>query len=148
MKTRWQRPASALGRLFANARTPLNSLIFCRVCAIESRVSTGVFGEMTKADLVEAVHTKVGFSKRESADIIELLFEIMKGTLERGEKIKISGFGNFEVRDKRARKGRNPQTGESIEISARRVLTFKPSQVLKNVLNGEEPPEDAPPPQP
>jgi integration host factor subunit alpha len=90
---------------------------------------------MTKADLVEAVHTKVGFSKKESADIVEMVFDTMKETLEHGEKIKISGFGNFEVRDKRARVGRNPQTGEVIEISARRVLTFKPSQVLKASLN-------------
>lgn len=90
---------------------------------------------MTKADLVEAVHSKVGFSKRESADIVEMVFNTMKDTLEKGEKIKISGFGNFEVRDKRARVGRNPQTGDVIEISARRVLTFKPSQVLKNALN-------------
>jgi integration host factor subunit alpha len=91
---------------------------------------------MTKADLVEAIHTKVGFSKKESADIVEMVFDTIKETLEKGEKIKISGFGNFEVRDKRSRVGRNPQTGEVIEISARRVLTFKPSQVLKNVLNG------------
>src|SRR5689334_16620296 len=91
---------------------------------------------MTKADLVEAIHTKVGFSKKESADIVELVFDTIKETLERGEKIKISGFGNFEVRDKRSRVGRNPQTGDVIEISARRVLTFKPSQVLKSVLNG------------
>jgi integration host factor subunit alpha len=92
---------------------------------------------MTKADLVEAIHEQVGFSKKESADLVELVFDTMKGTLERGEKIKISGFGNFEVRDKRSRVGRNPQTGEVIEISARRVLTFKPSQVLKNVLNDQ-----------
>lgn len=90
---------------------------------------------MTKADLVEAVHEKVGFSKKESSDIVELVFDTMKSTLEDGEKIKISGFGNFEVRDKRSRVGRNPQTGEVIEISARRVLTFKPSQVLKTALN-------------
>jgi integration host factor subunit alpha len=90
---------------------------------------------MTKADLVEAVHGKVGFSKRESADIVELVFNTMKATLERGEKIKISGFGNFVVCSKRARVGRNPQTGDVIEISARRVLTFKPSQVLKTALN-------------
>ena len=92
---------------------------------------------MTKADLVEAVHTKVGVSKKESADIVEMVFDTMKETLEHGEKIKISGFGNFEVRDKRARVGRNPQTGEVIEISARRVLTFKPSQVLKAALNAD-----------
>lgn len=99
---------------------------------------------MTKADLVEAVHTKVGFSKKESADIVEMVFDTMKETLEHGEKIKISGFGNFEVRDKRARVGRNPQTGEVIEISARRVLTFKPSQVLKAALNsGTDEAQDA-----
>lgn len=90
---------------------------------------------MTKADLVEAVHTKVGFSKKESADIVEMVFDTMKETLESGSKIKISGFGNFEVRDKRSRVGRNPQTGDVIEISARRVLAFKPSQVLKLALN-------------
>ncbi len=90
---------------------------------------------MTKADLVEAVHTKVGFSKKEAADIVEMVFDTMKESLEHGEKIKISGFGNFEVRDKHSRVGRNPQTGAVIEISARRVLTFTPSQVLKSALN-------------
>ena len=89
---------------------------------------------MTKADLVDAIYKRVGFSKKESAKIVELVFDIIKETLEQGEKIKISGFGNFVVRDKRARIGRNPQTGEEIEISARRVLTFKPSQVLRNAL--------------
>lgn len=92
---------------------------------------------MTKADLVEVIHEKVGFSKKEAAEIVELIFDTIKETLENGEKIKISGFGNFEVRDKRSRVGRNPQTGEVIEICARRVLTFKPSQVLKNALNVE-----------
>ena len=98
---------------------------------------------MTKADLVEGIHAKVGLSKKESADIVELVFDTMKETLERCEKIKISGFGNIEVREKRSRVGRNPQTGEVIEISARRVLTFKPSQVLKNALNEGGPPEAA-----
>jgi integration host factor subunit alpha len=92
---------------------------------------------MTKADIVENVYEKLGgFSKKESAEIVELVFETMKETLGRGEKIKISGFGNFVVRRKRERIGRNPQTGEEIKISARKVLTFKPSQVLKNALNG------------
>ena len=89
---------------------------------------------MTKADLVEAIHVKVGFSKKESADIVEMVFDTMKESLAHGEKIKVSGFGNFEVRDKRSRVGRNPQTGQEIEISARRVLTFKPSQVLRGTL--------------
>jgi integration host factor subunit alpha len=90
---------------------------------------------MTKADIVEALYEKVGFSKKEAADLVELVFDTIKGTLAQGSKIKISGFGNFVVREKRARIGRNPQTGESIEISARRVLTFRPSQVLRAEVN-------------
>ncbi len=90
---------------------------------------------MTKADLVETIYEKIGFSRKESAEIVDLVFDLMKETLESGEKIKISGFGNFLVRQKRSRKGRNPQTGEEIEISARRVLTFKPSHVLRKALN-------------
>ena len=89
---------------------------------------------MTKADIIEGV-CKVGFSKKESAEIVELVFDTIKDTLEKGEKIKLSGFGNFVVREKKSRVGRNPQTGTEIEISARRVLTFRPSQVLKNALN-------------
>ena len=91
---------------------------------------------MTKAELIEAVYSKVGISKKESADLVEMIFDTMKDTLSKGEKIKISGFGNFVVREKRSRMGRNPQTGESMEISARKVLTFRPSQVLKHDLNG------------
>ncbi len=90
---------------------------------------------MTKADIIEGVYEKVGFSKKESAEIVELVFDTLKETLERGDKVKISGFGNFMVRQKKARVGRNPQTGKEIEISARRVLTFRPSQVLKSALN-------------
>jgi integration host factor subunit alpha len=90
---------------------------------------------MTKADIVEALYEKVGFSKKEAADLVELVFDQIKGTLAQGQKIKISGFGNFVVREKRSRVGRNPQTGESIEISARRVLTFRPSQVLRAEVN-------------
>ncbi len=90
---------------------------------------------MTKADIIEAVYEQIGFSKKEAAEAVELVFEILKDTLAEGEKVKISGFGNFVVRPKRARTGRNPQTGEQITISARRVLTFKPSQVLKDSLN-------------
>ena len=91
---------------------------------------------MTKADLIEAVHAQLQtHSKKEAADIVESVFETIKSTLGTGEKIKISGFGNFVVRQKNARIGRNPQTGEEITISARKVLTFKPSQVLKSALN-------------
>jgi integration host factor subunit alpha len=90
---------------------------------------------MTKVDIISSVYEKVGFSKKEAVRVVEIIFDIMKESLERGEKIKISGFGNFIVRKKRTRRGRNPQTGDDIEISARRILTFKPSQVLKNDLN-------------
>lgn len=93
---------------------------------------------MTKADIIEQIYEKIGFSKKESSEIVELIFDTMKETLERGEKIKISGFGNFIVRKKRPRVGRNPQTGEEIEISSRKVLTFRPSQVLKQALNKAE----------
>ena len=90
---------------------------------------------MTKADIVESIYQKVGFSKKESAEIVEFVFDIIKSTLEEGEKVKISGFGNFVVREKNSRKGRNPQTGDEIKLGARKVLTFKASQVLKNYLN-------------
>jgi len=90
---------------------------------------------MTKADIVEALYEKVGFSKKEAADLVEMVFDTLKGSLAKGQKIKISGFGNFVVREKRSRVGRNPQTGQSIEISARRVLTFRPSQVLRSEVN-------------
>ena len=94
---------------------------------------------VTKADIVHAVYTRLGgFSKKESADLVDLVFETMKETLGRGEKIKISGFGNFVLRDKRQRQGRNPQTGEPITITERRVLNFKASQLLKQALNGSE----------
>ena len=90
---------------------------------------------MTKADLIENVYLTTGFSKKESAEIVEMVFDLMKSTLEAGEKIKIAGFGNFVVKEKAARRGRNPQTGGEIEISARKILTFKPSQVLKAAIN-------------
>lgn len=94
---------------------------------------------MTKAEIIDCVYEKVGgFSKKESAEVVESVFETMKETLAQGDKVKISGFGNFVVREKKQRIGRNPQTGEPIPISARRVLTFKPSQVLKNILNPQK----------
>jgi integration host factor subunit alpha len=95
---------------------------------------------MTKADLVEAVHGQLEnsarLSKRDSSELVELVFDTLKDTLGTEGKVKISGFGNFAVRQKRARVGRNPQTGQEITIPPRRVLTFKPSQVLKSSLNG------------
>ncbi len=97
-----------------------------------SRITT------TKADIVESVYQRIGFSKQEAIDLVEMVFEALKESLCEGEKVKISGFGNFSVKEKQSRRGRNPQTGEQIIIDARRVLTFKPSQVLKAVLNNEE----------
>ncbi len=92
--------------------------------------------KMTKADIVERVCENVGgFSKKEAAELVDMVFNTMKDTLSTGEKIKISGFGNFVVRSKNPRPGRNPQTGEEIMIDARKVLTFKPSNVLKTILN-------------
>jgi len=92
---------------------------------------------MTKADIVERVHQRIGLSKKESAEMVEMVFGIVKNTLESGEKIKIAGFGNFVVKQKADRRGRNPQTGDAITINARRILTFKPSQVLKSAINNE-----------
>ena len=91
--------------------------------------------KMTKIDIIQNVYEKLGLSKKDSAEIVESVFEIMKDSLARGEKIKISGFGNFSVKEKKSRRGRNPQTGSEIEISARKVLTFKSSQVLRKTLN-------------
>jgi integration host factor subunit alpha len=90
---------------------------------------------MTKADIVERIYERVGFSKKEAADVVESIFEVVKARLEAGEKVKVSGFGNFVINEKRPRKGRNPQTGDEIIITGRRVLTFKPSQVLKRTIN-------------
>ena len=93
---------------------------------------------MTKADIVEDIHNATGLSKKDSAAMMESVFAIMKESLEAGETIKISGFGNFQVNQKAARKGRNPQTGEPMGIEARNVLTFKPSTVLRQAVNGKD----------
>ncbi len=90
---------------------------------------------MTKIDIIKNINEKLGFSKKDSTAIVESVFDIIKNSLAQGEKIKISGFGNFVVKEKNSRRGRNPQTGEEIEISSRRVLNFKASQVLRKALN-------------
>ena len=91
---------------------------------------------MTKIEVAAVICERVGFTKKKAGELTDLILDLMKERLERGEKVKISGFGNFETHDKKPRKGRNPQTGEEITITERRVLTFKPSQVLKERLNG------------
>lgn len=92
---------------------------------------------MTKADLSEAIYERIGFSKKEASELVDEVFDTIKETLEAGENLKISGFGSFVVREKDARIGRNPQTGEAITISQRKVVTFKASPVLKKSINGE-----------
>jgi integration host factor subunit alpha len=94
---------------------------------------------LTKADLVEKVLDGSGLSKREAIDLVEHVFDQLKTTLAETGKVKLSGFGNFVVRRKKARVGRNPQTGDEMMITARTVLTFKPSQVLKAMLNKDLP---------
>src|SRR6266516_1476995 len=90
---------------------------------------------MTKAEIIARIYEKEGYSKKEDTAVVEATFDIIKGCCERGEKVKISGFGNFVVNTKRPRKGRNPQTGDEIIIVGRKVLTFKASQILKKSLN-------------
>ena len=92
---------------------------------------------LTKAKLAEQLHSRVGVTKKEAGDLVDEVFGLMRDRLVQGEKVKISGFGNFLIRDKAARKGRNPQTAEEIIIARRRVLTFRPSQVLRTALNDE-----------
>ncbi len=91
---------------------------------------------MTKTDLVELIYERVGVSKKEAGEAVNAVLEIIKDSLRRGEKVKISGFGSFIVNQKRARRGRNPQTGDPIIIDSRCVLSFKASEVLKQRLCG------------
>jgi integration host factor subunit alpha len=90
---------------------------------------------MTKADLVELVYERAGYSRKEAGTIVEEVFAILRAGLCQGDKVKISGFGSFVVNQKKSRRGRNPQTGEPIIIDSRRVLSFKASQVLKELVN-------------
>ncbi len=86
---------------------------------------------LTKAELSEKLFDDLGLNKREAKDMVDLFFDEIRDSLSRNEQVKLSGFGNFDLRDKRQRPGRNPKTGEEIPISARRVVTFKPGQKLK-----------------
>lgn len=86
---------------------------------------------LTKADLAERLFTDIGINKREAKDLVEFFFEEIREALEHGRNVKLSGFGNFCLRDKTTRPGRNPKTGEEIPISARRVVTFRAGQKLK-----------------
>jgi integration host factor subunit alpha len=91
---------------------------------------------LTKADIAESLYEELGLNKREARELVELYFDELKSALSQGKQVKLSGFGNFDLRDKRERPGRNPKTGKNIPISARRVVTFKPGQKLKNKVEG------------
>ena len=87
---------------------------------------------LTKSDIVENLNNEIGLNKREAKELVDMLFNDIKNILSEGHEVKLSGFGNFQLRDKSSRPGRNPRTGEDVEISARRVVTFKPGQKLKD----------------
>jgi len=90
---------------------------------------------MTKKELADVINGEIGLSKRESTEIVEFFFNIVKEKLEKGESIKIPGFGSFRLQKKKAREGRNPATGEAIVIADRTVVTFKPSRFLRDSIN-------------
>ena len=91
---------------------------------------------LTKADLAEMLLNDLGLNKREAKEMVELFFEEIRSSLENNEEVKLSGFGNFDIRDKKSRPGRNPKTGEEVAVTARRVVTFKPGQKLKARVDG------------
>jgi len=93
---------------------------------------------LTKADMAERLFTKLGLNKREAKELVESFFEEIRKALQQGEQVKLSGFGNFDLRDKNQRPGRNPKTGEEIPITARRVVTFRPGQKLKARVDAYE----------
>lgn len=93
---------------------------------------------MKKADIANELYDKIGISKKEALDIVELILDTLKEGMKNGETVKIAGFGNFVVRKKRERKGRNPKTGEEIGITPRSVVTFRPSHIFKQYVNGEQ----------
>jgi integration host factor subunit alpha len=96
---------------------------------------------LTKAELAELLFDRVGLNKREAKDLVEMFFLEIRNALSQGESVKLSGFGNFQVRQKPARPGRNPKTGEMVPIAARRVVTFHASQKLKDVVELTHEPE-------
>jgi len=94
-------------------------------------------GALTKADLAEMLFEELGLNKREAKEIVEMFYSEICTALEGNDQVKLSGFGNFELRDKKSRPGRNPKTGEEIPISARRVVTFKSGQKLKALVEND-----------
>ena len=97
---------------------------------------------LTRADLAEAVHQEVGLTRQDCAGLVERTLDLIAEALQNGEVVKLSGFGVFQVRDKRARMGRNPKTGIEVPITPRRVMVFKPSNILKSRINGAPQPQN------
>ncbi|EJK7322265.1 integration host factor subunit alpha [Escherichia coli] len=97
---------------------------------------------LTKAEMSEYLFDKLGLSKRDAKELVELFFEEIRRALENGEQVKLSGFGNFDLRDKNQRPGRNPKTGEDIPITARRVVIFRPGQKLKSRVENASPKDE------
>jgi integration host factor subunit alpha len=103
----------------------------------KARRAPGAVATLTKAELAELLFERVGLNKREAKDMVDTFFEEIRFALQRGDSVKLSGFGNFQLRDKPQRPGRNPKTGEAIPITARRVVTFHASQKLKAIVEGD-----------
>jgi len=97
---------------------------------------------LTKAELAELLFDRIGLNKRESKDIVEAFFDLLHEALVKGNEVKLSGFGNFTIREKGSRPGRNPRTGESVPIKARNVVTFHSSHKLKAIVQGDIPPPE------
>ena len=97
---------------------------------------------LTKAELAELLFDRIGLNKRESKDIVEAFFDLLHEALVKGQEVKLSGFGNFTIREKGSRPGRNPRTGESVPIKARNVVTFHSSHKLKAIVQGDIPPPE------
>ena len=97
---------------------------------------------LTKAEMAERLFTDVGLNKREAKEFVDAFFDAVREALERGEQVKLSGFGNFSIREKGSRPGRNPRTGESVPIKARNVVTFHSSHKLKAIVQGDIPPPE------
>jgi integration host factor subunit alpha len=93
---------------------------------------------LTKAKIIDVIHNQLGYPKNQSAELLEILLEIIKGTLEKGEDVLISGFGKFCVKEKKERRGRNPATGNDMILDGRRVVTFRCSHLLRAKINGED----------
>lgn len=128
-----------MGRLRASALIDIEALIFRGLCAPMDASGSHDSGDtmagqqtVTRADLCEAVHEEVGLSRQECSSMVERTLELIVESLERGETVKLSGFGVFQVREKRARMGRNPKTGEPAAINPRRVISFRASQIMKS----------------